>query len=509
MARRNTPRMPRRALLAADGSADAAAASAQTSLDAANDSLTQRQGSETARAGSEAARDVAGGHSTDAQAARDLAWRFANEDEDVIVEGSAYSAYHWAMKAMSYTNGQASNLSVIPAENLDSTDVQSALEELALEKAPMVHGHTASEITGLDEAMSGKVDKLYAGPVALDWVESTYPVMRVDTTDIRLAKKDELDGLNTSIQASLSTLVSTKADLSGAAFQGAISTTSTIYCRGRAGEAPSSTCARAPAAPTHRGLYSDDVSQIGFLRQDGSWSNYLPKTGICWIQHRGGMALDMDGREGEPRLAELLRQDHHRPDVRSDDSGLLQLLARRFATRARLATGIWRLSASIASGYYGIQLGLRADGYFGLGGWSAVAWRWYSDNAGGMVAAGNIGAYSDPDLKEDRQIIENALDIIDQLTGEEFTWNYKTNLIGSPGERDVGVPADKVQEHFPFALGYSIPDDDNDGHRWRIVYYPKLVPLTIEGIKALRREHRELKEKLEETLERLAALEAR
>ena len=60
-------------------------------------------------------------------------------------------------------------------------------------------------------------------------------------------------------------------------------------------------------------------------------------------------------------------------------------------------TGDWDLAAIsfICSGYYGIQLGLRADGYFGLGGWSAVAWRWYSDNAGGMVAAGNIGAYSD------------------------------------------------------------------------------------------------------------------
>ena len=287
---------------AADGSADAAAASAQTSLDAANDSLTQRQGSETARAGSEAARDVAGGHSTDAQAARDLAWRFANEDEDVIVEGSAYSAYHWAMKAMSYTNGQASNLSVIPAENLDSTDVQSALEELALEKAPMVHGHTASEITGLDEAMSGKVDKLYAGPVALDWVESTYPVMRVDTSDIRLAKKDELDGLNTSIQASLSTLVSTKADLSGAAFQGAISTTSTISVGDRAGE----------LRHLHAlGCRRRQLPRPAFGRRE---PDRLPAQGRQLVEllprKRGHVdpaprraSLDVDGREGEPRLA--------------------------------------------------------------------------------------------------------------------------------------------------------------------------------------------------------------
>lgn len=52
-----------------------------------------------------------------------------------------------------------------------------------------------------------------------------------------------------------------------------------------------------------------------------------------------------------------------------------------------------------AQGYYAIKMGVRSDGYFGLGGWSRAAWSWYSASNGDMVAAGNVGAYSDPRLK--------------------------------------------------------------------------------------------------------------
>lgn len=55
----------------------------------------------------------------------------------------------------------------------------------------------------------------------------------------------------------------------------------------------------------------------------------------------------------------------------------------------------------LAQGAYGIKLGIRADGYFGLGGWSRAAWSWYSAPSGDMVAGGNVTAYSDPELKDD------------------------------------------------------------------------------------------------------------
>ncbi|MNM46284.1 hypothetical protein D3C81_572210 [compost metagenome] len=42
------------------------------------------------------------------------------------------------------------------------------------------------------------------------------------------------------------------------------------------------------------------------------------------------------------------------------------------------------------TGLYAAKLGLRSDGYFGLGGWSMDAWRWYVTPAGAMVATSDV-----------------------------------------------------------------------------------------------------------------------
>lgn len=138
-----------------------------------------------------------------------------------------------------------------------------------------------------------------------------------------------------------------------------------------------------------------------------------------------------------------------------------------------------------AQGAYGINLGLRADGYFGIGGWSSAAWRWYSTPDGTMIASGNIGAYSDPRLKDNTEPIAGALDIIQQLNGVRFTWNGITNLIGKPGQRDIGVLADQVEAVLPELVSLSVPDIENDGERWRVVDYAKLAPVLIEAVKEL------------------------
>ena len=49
---------------------------------------------------------------------------------------------------------------------------------------------------------------------------------------------------------------------------------------------------------------------------------------------------------------------------------------------------------------YALKMGVRADGYFGIGGWSSAAWVWYLSPGGSMTAAGNIYASSDETLKE-------------------------------------------------------------------------------------------------------------
>lgn len=143
-------------------------------------------------------------------------------------------------------------------------------------------------------------------------------------------------------------------------------------------------------------------------------------------------------------------------------------------------------------GSYGIKLHLRADGYFGFGGWSRAAWSWYSDPSGNVVAAGNVSAYSDPRLKDDVAPIEDALDIVERLNGVRFTWNNKTKLIGRPGFRDIGVLADEVEAVLPELVSLSIPDNENEGTRWRTVAYDKIVPVLIEAVKELSARVREL-----------------
>lgn len=137
---------------------------------------------------------------------------------------------------------------------------------------------------------------------------------------------------------------------------------------------------------------------------------------------------------------------------------------------------------------YAIRMGVRNDGYFGLGGSSRAAWSLYSDPVGNLVAAGNIQAYSDPDLKDNVVPITNALELIAKLDGVRFVWNRKTDLIGKPGQVDVGVLADQVEAVMPEAVGRSIPDEDNGGHQWRTVDYTKLVPVLIQAVKELSNE---------------------
>lgn len=147
-------------------------------------------------------------------------------------------------------------------------------------------------------------------------------------------------------------------------------------------------------------------------------------------------------------------------------------------------TGLAMLSFH-CQGTYAAKLGLRSDGYFGFGGWSRPAWQFYSASNGDFVAAGNVGAYSDPRLKDNVQSIDGALGIIEQLRGVRFTWNARTELVGRPGERDIGVLADEVEAVLPEIVGRSMPDEKNGGEQWRVVAYDKLVPVLIEAVKEL------------------------
>ena len=148
----------------------------------------------------------------------------------------------------------------------------------------------------------------------------------------------------------------------------------------------------------------------------------------------------------------------------------------------------------LAQNNYGIHLHLRADGYFGLGGYSRGAWSWYSDPNGNMVAAGNVTAYSDPKLKENIEPITSAVNIIQQLNGVYFTWKegIKHTEVKS-GKKDLGILADEVEAVLPEIVHQSI---SIEGESYKTVSYEKLVPVLIQAIKELKSEIDDLKGKI-------------
>ena len=137
-------------------------------------------------------------------------------------------------------------------------------------------------------------------------------------------------------------------------------------------------------------------------------------------------------------------------------------------------------------GTYAIKMHLRADGYFGLGGWSRAAWSWYSDPSGNMVAAGNVTAYSDPRLKENFAKVENPLEILSKLDGGTFNWKRGySHTECKAGSRDYGILADQVELVMPEIVTESI---EIDGEKYKTVAYEKLIPVLIEAIKELKAE---------------------
>jgi hypothetical protein len=142
---------------------------------------------------------------------------------------------------------------------------------------------------------------------------------------------------------------------------------------------------------------------------------------------------------------------------------------------------------------YAIKLGIRADGYFGLGGWSRSAWSWYSDVSGNMVAAGNVTAYSDPRLKENFERVKSPLDIINKLDGGTFNWKHGiAHIECKAGKRDYGILADQVEAVMPEIVTDSI---EIEGNKYKTVAYEKLVPVLIEAIKELENRIKQLESK--------------
>lgn len=137
------------------------------------------------------------------------------------------------------------------------------------------------------------------------------------------------------------------------------------------------------------------------------------------------------------------------------------------------------------AGYWGTKFHLRADGYIGIGGWSASTWRWYLyTSTGDMTAAGNVTAYSDIRLKENITPLYDSLTKVKLLNGVRFTWKNLPDIVGAPGKADYGILAHEVEAVAPELISESVHTSP-DGDKYKTVAYDKLVPMLIEAIKTL------------------------
>ena len=120
--------------------------------------------------------------------------------------------------------------------------------------------------------------------------------------------------------------------------------------------------------------------------------------------------------------------------------------------------------------------------------------------SGDFSATGNITAYSsDSRLKDFKGKIDNPLDKIEKLNGYYYEWNDTAKNIDPDVFKEgleVGVNAQEVEAVLPEVITEApiveIHKLDTD---YKTVYYDKIVPLLIEGIKELKKEIEELKSK--------------
>ena len=106
------------------------------------------------------------------------------------------------------------------------------------------------------------------------------------------------------------------------------------------------------------------------------------------------------------------------------------------------------------------------------------------ESDGDFHADGNVTAYStttasDRRLKDNIEIIPNALEKVEALNGVSFDWK-KT------GEKSAGVIAQEVQEVLPEAVKEVTPVGGGDSHL--TVNYHALTSILIEAIKELKAE---------------------
>jgi hypothetical protein len=113
-----------------------------------------------------------------------------------------------------------------------------------------------------------------------------------------------------------------------------------------------------------------------------------------------------------------------------------------------------------------------------------------STTAGEIRATGDITAFfsSDIRLKENITPIANALEKVNQISGNTYDWKEGYNSVHSHTGNDVGVIAQEIEQILPQIV-------TNRDNGYKAVQYEKIIPLLIEAIKELSAKVKELENK--------------
>ena len=111
--------------------------------------------------------------------------------------------------------------------------------------------------------------------------------------------------------------------------------------------------------------------------------------------------------------------------------------------------------------------------------------------AGAIICKGDVTAFGSPSdirLKENIEVIPDALEKVCQLQG--ITFNYKKD-----GKKSTGLIAQELEKVLPEVV-YDTHEIGNDDEKFKSVRYGNVVGLLVESIKELKAEIEELKSKV-------------
>ena len=136
-----------------------------------------------------------------------------------------------------------------------------------------------------------------------------------------------------------------------------------------------------------------------------------------------------------------------------------------------------------------------ADADIGLRFYTTGAEEMRLENDGDLHVDGDVIGYSttvsDERLKENIQVVDNALDKVSQLKGVTFDWK-------KDGEHSAGLIAQDVEKVLPSAVKEKeLPLKSDDGVEYKTVEYSQVTSLLVEAIKELKEENKLLRAEIE------------